>query len=80
MTKNNLISLVAIITLTTTALFAQAQQPVKVYRVGYLGMTGREQGQNRVDSFIQGMRDRGYVVGKNLVECLTLFVFYPIRP
>jgi len=50
-----------------TALVADAQQPAKVYRVGYLGMTGREQGQSRVDSFITGMRDHGYVVGKNLV-------------
>lgn len=47
---------------------AQAQQPSKVYRVGYLATAGREQGQqSRVDAFEQGMRDHGLVVGKNLV-------------
>ena len=42
---------------------AEAQQPGKVYRVGYLGTTTRSL---FADAFEQGMRDHGYEVGKNL--------------
>jgi ABC-type uncharacterized transport system substrate-binding protein len=43
---------------------AQAQQPGKVYRIGYLGSGGRGP---FTEAFEQGMRDHGYEIGKNLV-------------
>src|SRR5690242_7442263 len=39
---------------------ALAQQPTKVYRIGYLGSF-------KSRAFVQGLRDLGYVEGKNLV-------------
>jgi putative tryptophan/tyrosine transport system substrate-binding protein len=46
---------------------AEAQQPGKVYRVGYLQISTREQQLHFVKAFEEGMRDLGYVVGKNLI-------------
>jgi ABC-type uncharacterized transport system substrate-binding protein len=51
------------------ALFAgEAQQTGKVYRIGYLG-TSPPSGTTAPlwDVFLQGLRDRGYVEGQNLV-------------
>jgi putative ABC transport system substrate-binding protein len=42
----------------------QAQQPKKVYRIGYLGTGTRS---SFADVFEQGMRDHGYQLGKNLL-------------
>ena len=44
-------------------LFAQAQQPTKVLRIGYL--TGGDFSPN--EAFVQGLRDLGYFEGKNIV-------------
>ena len=43
---------------------AEAQQPTKVYRIGYLGTGTRS---SFTDTFEQGMRDHGYQLGKNLL-------------
>jgi putative ABC transport system substrate-binding protein len=53
--------LVALVFLTSI-LPAEAQQPAKVYRIGYLGASGPF-----ADAFEQGLRDHGYELGKNLV-------------
>ena len=49
-----------------TAFFAEAQQPVKVHRIGFLsgGVPGSSPD---IEAFRQGLRDLGYVEGKNLV-------------
>jgi len=41
---------------------AQAQQPTKIPRIGYLGAT-----LARIGAFRQGLRELGYVEGKNIV-------------
>ena len=48
---------------------AFAQQQGKVWRVGYLASTARPSSFDPGNSgaFLQGMRDLGYVEGKNLV-------------
>ena len=61
------------VTLFTLALLAapragQAQQAEKVRRIGYLGLTTASGTYVRsVDAFRQGLRELGYVEGKNLV-------------
>ena len=45
---------------------ADAQQAAKVARIGFLG-TNRAVALPHVDAFLQGLRDRGYVEGHNLV-------------
>ena len=46
---------------------AQAQQPAKVPRIGYLGGTSPAAYAGRIEAFRQGLRELGYVEGKNLV-------------
>ena len=48
-------------------LHAEAQQAGKVYRVGFLSFNSRSAESNRVEAFRQGIRDRGYVEGQNIV-------------
>ena len=43
---------------------AQAQQPANIPRIGYLGSTSVSA---RTEAFRQGLRELGYVEGKNIV-------------
>jgi putative ABC transport system substrate-binding protein len=45
----------------------EAQQAGKVYRIGYLGFGTPAASANRVEALRAGLRDLGYVEGKNLV-------------
>ena len=61
-----------IICLLTTALlsiapFVEAQQPTKVPRIGFLGATPPSSVSARAEAFRQGLRELGYVEGKNIV-------------
>src|SRR5215831_13691 len=47
--------------------FAEAQQPGKVPRIGYLSGSSRSSMSARSEAFRQGLRDLGYVEGKNIV-------------
>ena len=46
--------------------FAEAQQPKKVPRIGYLTTAARLADAPRVEALRQGLRDVGYVEGKNI--------------
>ena len=46
---------------------AQAQQPAKVPRIGFLGSTTASAFASRVEALRAGLRDLGYVEGKNIV-------------
>ena len=43
------------------------QRPVSVHRIGFLGATSIAAYKSRVDAVRAGLRDLGYVEGKNLV-------------
>jgi putative tryptophan/tyrosine transport system substrate-binding protein len=58
--------LIAAGALLAAPLAAEAQQVAKVARIGYLG-TNRAAAPRLVDAFLQGLRDLGYVEGRNLV-------------
>jgi putative ABC transport system substrate-binding protein len=45
---------------------AEAQQPKKVPRIGYLGADSLSSNPGRVEAFRQGLRDLGYVEEKNI--------------
>jgi Skp family chaperone for outer membrane proteins len=49
------------------ALAAAAQQPVKVPRIGFVGATSAASVADRTQALRQGLADRGYVEGKNIV-------------
>jgi ABC-type uncharacterized transport system substrate-binding protein len=46
---------------------ARAQQPTKIPRIGYLGAASSSAIAARIEAFRQGLRDLGYVEGKNIV-------------
>src|SRR5437867_459179 len=46
---------------------AQAQQPAKVPRIGFLIATSQLVSSARVEAFRQGLRELGYLEGKNIV-------------
>ncbi|MGH2500847.1 MAG: ABC transporter substrate-binding protein, partial [Candidatus Limnocylindria bacterium] len=45
----------------------QAQQPGKVYRIGYLSTRSAEVEKVRFPAFVQGLQELGYTDGKNIV-------------
>ena len=59
-------SLLTAVLLATCSL-AQAQQPKKVSRIGYLDATFPSSNPARMEAFRQGLRELGYVEGKNIV-------------
>src|SRR5437762_13934902 len=46
---------------------ANAQQPTKVPRIGYLTASSLSANAARIEAFRQGLRELGYVEGKNIV-------------
>src|SRR5438093_4378214 len=46
---------------------SEAQQPTKVPRIGYLTVASLSSNVARVEAFRQGLRELGYVEGKNIV-------------
>ena len=62
-------SLAAVVAvLLAVAVIAQAQQPAKVPRIGYLSRTGDSKNPGpQVEGFRQGLRDLGYIEGKNIL-------------
>jgi len=58
--------LIAAGALLAAPLAAEAQQAAKIARIGFLGNSTTALGHLR-DAFLQGMRDLGYVEGRNLV-------------
>src|SRR5262249_16797180 len=45
----------------------QPQQPKKVFRIGYLAIAPLSATPERIEAFRQGLREFGYVEGKNIV-------------
>ena len=66
MIKRILIWQLATVFLTTVSI-AQAQQPTKVARIGYLAGPSLSAIAARIEVFRQGLRELGYVEGKNIV-------------
>ena len=53
--------------LLAAPLAAEGQQARKVYRIGYLGVGTASAYANRIEALRAGLRDLGYVEGKNVV-------------
>ena len=65
MTKSIFFWLLATVLLTTVSP-AEAQQPKKVPRIGYLGATSASSESLRHEAFRQGLREVGYIEGQNI--------------
>ena len=66
MKNAGLSSILIAMTLLTVVVIADAQQP-KVVRIGFLGPNSAASTSSRIESLRAGLRDLGYVEGKNLV-------------
>ena len=67
MKKAVLISLLVVVVLLAVRVIAEAQQPKKVPRIGYLNAVSPASVSDRIDAFRRGLRELGYVEGKNIV-------------
>jgi putative ABC transport system substrate-binding protein len=64
----NIFRLVAtMVALVGCAAMAEAQQPEKLPRIGYLESGGAERMKSRLAAFQQGLQELGYLEGKNIV-------------
>src|SRR5438093_10518099 len=55
------------VTFAMCGAMAQAQQPTKVPRIGFLSAASPSSISARTEAFRQGLRELGYVEGKNIV-------------
>jgi ABC-type uncharacterized transport system substrate-binding protein len=60
-------SILVAVVLLAVAITAEAQQPKKVPRIGILGAAFPSTNPARIEAFRQGLRELGYVEGKNIV-------------
>jgi putative tryptophan/tyrosine transport system substrate-binding protein len=60
-------SILIAVVLLAVGVLAEAQQPKKVPRVGFLATVSPSTISDRVEAFRQGLRELGYVEGKNIV-------------
>jgi putative tryptophan/tyrosine transport system substrate-binding protein len=67
MRKASVLSILFVIVLLAVAIMAEAQQTGKVPRIAYLTVAPLSANVARVEAFRQGLRELGYVEGKNIV-------------
>jgi putative ABC transport system substrate-binding protein len=67
MKKAALLSILVAVFQVAVAVIAAAQQPKKVARIGFLATVSFSTISSRVEAFRQGLRELGYVEGKNIV-------------
>src|SRR6266542_2144035 len=67
MRKTGFLSILFVVVLLAIAVIASAQQPGKVPRIGYLAPQSLSALVMRTEAFRRGLRELGYVEGKNIV-------------
>jgi putative tryptophan/tyrosine transport system substrate-binding protein len=60
-------SVAVVVVLLAIAVIAEAQQPAKMYRIGFLAAPSRSFFAARMEGFQQGLRNLGYIEGKNIL-------------
>jgi len=60
-------SILVVVVLLAVAVIAEAQQPTKIPRIGYLSGSPPSTAPARLKAFRQGLSELGYVEGKNIV-------------
>jgi len=56
-----------VVTFAFGGVAVEAQQPTKIPRIGYLAGPSRSANSARIEAFRQGLRELGYIEGKNIV-------------
>jgi putative ABC transport system substrate-binding protein len=67
MKKATALSVLFAVILLAVPVIAEAQQPTKIPRIGYLGGGSPSSNPARIEAFRQGLRELGYIEGKNIV-------------
>ena len=67
MTKSGVFSILFVVVLLGIAAITDAQQPTKVPRIGYLTTASLSAFATRTEAFRQGLRELGYIEGKNIL-------------
>jgi putative ABC transport system substrate-binding protein len=67
MKKTALLSILIVAVQLTIGVVAEAQQPTKIPRIGYLAPASLSALAARTEAFRQGLRELGYVEGKNVI-------------
>ena len=65
--KPIVIRLAVAVLLLAGSVAAHAQQAAKVYRIGFVSAATANPSNPQIDAFRQGLRELGYVEGKNVV-------------
>ena len=66
MKKAGVLSILFVVARLAVAVIAEAQQPAKITRIGYLDAVSLSVNAARVEAFRQSLRKLGYVEGKNI--------------
>jgi putative tryptophan/tyrosine transport system substrate-binding protein len=67
MKKAGFLSILFVVALLAVAVIAEAQQPKKVPRIGYLSGTSLSANSARTDAFKKGLRELGYIEGEGIL-------------
>jgi putative ABC transport system substrate-binding protein len=67
MRKAGVLSILFVVVLLAVAVIAEAQQVTKVRRIGWLTASSLSAMTARIEAFRKGLRELGYVEGKNIV-------------
>ncbi len=67
MKKAGVLSILFLVVLLAVGVIADAQQPTKVPRIGYLTPVSLSANAARIEAFRQGLRELGYVEGQSIV-------------
>src|SRR6266404_4219853 len=67
MRKAGVLSILFVVVLLAVGVIADAQQPTKVLRIGYLTPVSLSANAARIEAFRQGLRELGYVEGQSIV-------------
>ena len=65
--RKTVLSILFVVVGLAVAVIAEAQQPKKVPRIGFLASASPSIVSDRIDAFRQGLRELGYVEEKNIV-------------
>ena len=63
----NILSTLLVVAVVVVGTNADAQQPTKIPRIGFLVANFPTTNPARIEAFRQGLRELGYVEGKNIV-------------
>jgi putative ABC transport system substrate-binding protein len=66
MTKARVLSILFVVLLLAVAVIAEAQQPTKMSRIGFIGASSAVTSGQNLEAFRQGLRDLHYVEGENI--------------